>query len=41
MTCGHWVEPKRQCGATPTRRYMEGHRCHKHSPAVIAGREEA
>ncbi|MEV0619548.1 hypothetical protein AB0I81_39960 [Nonomuraea sp. NPDC050404] len=28
------------CGATPTRRYLPGHRCADHTPAALAGLPE-
>jgi hypothetical protein len=30
----------RDCGATPTRQYVQGHRCADHTPARQAGRPE-
>lgn len=37
--CGHY-EDGRECGAKPTRLYLPGRRCERHTPAALAGRSE-
>lgn len=38
--CGHWVDGRGHCGATPTRHYLPGRRCQRHTPAALAGKPE-
>lgn len=37
--CSHETQGE-VCGALPTRRYLNGHRCEQHTPAALAGRSE-
>lgn len=38
--CGHFIDGKGTCGATPTREFLPGVRCRDHTPAALAGRPE-
>lgn len=41
--CGHQTgegAAATVCGATPTKRYLQGARCQQHTPAAMAGRPE-
>lgn len=39
--CTRWAAAAGQhCGGTPTRLYIQGHRCNSHTPAALAGEPE-
>lgn len=41
VPCRHWIgAERRRCGATPTRRYLQGPACRDHTPSALAGRPE-
>jgi len=39
-SCTHYDDASGECGATPTRQYLQGLRCADHTPAALAGRGE-